>query len=183
MHTDLAFMLLILLVPIVPAFVLFKFLPNTADLSGPLKGLNVKISGAFAGYVVGVLLSWQITTSLLEPVWADNWTIHGHVLFDDAPSSHHSPSEVVVITRPPLADIDPNTGELEMTVPIARSHNGVVDVERVVFTFNGYEPITVPLDLDQKHLSTYGPNYQVTFDAKRHQIQIGKPIVLTKAAQ
>jgi hypothetical protein len=40
----------VLLIPLVPAFVLYWMLPAEASVVGPLKGLNVNLQGAFAGY-------------------------------------------------------------------------------------------------------------------------------------
>jgi hypothetical protein len=36
--------------PIIPAFLFFKLLPNTAIVGGPFKGLKINLGGAFAGY-------------------------------------------------------------------------------------------------------------------------------------
>jgi hypothetical protein len=48
---------IIILLPVIPAFLLFKALPSSdADLSGPLKGFTIKLKGAFAGYFATVLL-------------------------------------------------------------------------------------------------------------------------------
>jgi hypothetical protein len=65
MRVDCVYMLLILLLPLLPAFVLFRFLPSSSDVQGPFKGLTVQIGGAFAGYFLTVLLSWQVAV----PSW------------------------------------------------------------------------------------------------------------------
>lgn len=57
MRIDFEYMLLVLLLPLIPAFVLFRFLPSAANVEGPFKGLTIKLGGAFAGYFVTVLLS------------------------------------------------------------------------------------------------------------------------------
>src|SRR5439155_9530982 len=145
MRADLAYMLLIVLVPILPAFALFRFLPSTADVGGPLKGLNVKISGAFAGYIVGVLVSWQVATSLLEPTWADNWKVYGHVAFIDASSAHPAPPELVVMVRPPVPDIQSN-GDLKVTIPIARFQNCQEVKPRHDLAFKVNESVVVLID-------------------------------------
>jgi hypothetical protein len=49
--------LAVFLVPLFPAVLLYKTLPSLADVSGPFKGLNIKLTGAFAGYFLLVLLS------------------------------------------------------------------------------------------------------------------------------
>src|SRR5207247_6190578 len=52
----------VVLVPLIPAFLLYKFLPpGRTEVGGPFKGLDIKLSGAFAGYFLVVL----IVTSLL----------------------------------------------------------------------------------------------------------------------
>ncbi len=49
---------LVVLLPMVPAFILFKFLPESskAEAEGPYHKLKIKLGGAFAGYFVVVLL-------------------------------------------------------------------------------------------------------------------------------
>ncbi len=47
----------ILILPIIPAYILYKFLPESdTDVSGPYKGLSIKLKGAFAGYFLLVLV-------------------------------------------------------------------------------------------------------------------------------
>ncbi len=55
----------ILLIPIIPAYILYKFLPaSETDVSGPYQGLSLKLKGAFAGYfllvIVGLALQYVI---------------------------------------------------------------------------------------------------------------------------
>ena len=55
----------ILLIPVIPAFVIYKFLPaSETDVSGPYQGLSLKLKGAFAGYfllvIVGLVLQYAI---------------------------------------------------------------------------------------------------------------------------
>lgn len=61
----------ILILPIIPAYILYKFLPaSDTDVSGPYKGLNVKLKGAFAGYfllvIVGITLQYFIINNKQE---------------------------------------------------------------------------------------------------------------------
>jgi len=75
--TDLLYLMGILLLPIVPAFLLFKALPSTGDVSGPLGGLQIKLSGAFAGYFAIVVLLF-----VMYHVWHPTYgvyKIHGTV--------------------------------------------------------------------------------------------------------
>ena len=47
----------ILLLPLMPAFVLYRTLPSTANVEGPFGRLGVRFTGAFGGYIVLVMLA------------------------------------------------------------------------------------------------------------------------------
>lgn len=71
--TDNFFLVLgaILLLPIIPAFIIYKFLPTSdTDVSGPYHGLSLKLKGAFAGYfllvIVGLALQYAIMNNKQE---------------------------------------------------------------------------------------------------------------------
>jgi len=44
--------ILITLLPLIPAYILFKFLPSEPFVNGPFKGLQVNFSGATAIYFI-----------------------------------------------------------------------------------------------------------------------------------
>jgi hypothetical protein len=54
------------LLPLIPAFLLYKFLPSKSTATGPFKGLNLKLSGAFAGYFILLLFASGITFPLMR---------------------------------------------------------------------------------------------------------------------
>jgi hypothetical protein len=61
----------ILIVPLVPAFIIYKFLPaSDTDVSGPYQGLSLKLKGAFAGYfllvIVGLVLQYAVMNNKQE---------------------------------------------------------------------------------------------------------------------
>lgn len=71
--TDNFFLVLaaILLVPLIPAFLIYKFLPaSDTDVSGPYTGLSLKLKGAFAGYfllvIVALLLQYRVMNNKQE---------------------------------------------------------------------------------------------------------------------
>jgi hypothetical protein len=68
----------VILLPIIPAFILFKALPATGSVDGKLQGLEIKLSGAFAGYFAVVLLI-IMNHAVLMPVQYQAWTVTGQV--------------------------------------------------------------------------------------------------------
>ena len=84
--------LVVMLLALLPAYVLGKFLPSRNQVSGPLKGLSVQFSGATALYLVILLLGGGvITTMQMQPSRHDQISVTGKVLFegDDVPSRDH----------------------------------------------------------------------------------------------
>jgi hypothetical protein len=70
-------MIVLVCLPVLPAFVIFKTFPDTkVGLSGPLQGLTLNATGAFAAYCVVFLLTLYVAlpikdaiVSSLEPAW------------------------------------------------------------------------------------------------------------------
>jgi hypothetical protein len=84
----------IVLLPIIPAYLLFKALPTSADVSGVLQGMHVKLGGAFGGYfVLVVLILTQLpqikefmkepskeTKTAAPPAAQEVWRVEGQVV-------------------------------------------------------------------------------------------------------
>jgi hypothetical protein len=70
----------VILLPIVPAYLLFKALPSTAAVSGPLKGLELKLGGGFAGYFALVLLVLYTAPTWNPPRAYELWSVDGQVV-------------------------------------------------------------------------------------------------------
>lgn len=84
----------IVLIPIIPALILYSVLPSRATVSGPFKGLNIRLQGAFGGYfvlvlvVVAVVVEGRLSeerrlSANLYPKY-ETWTIEGYVKFPRA---------------------------------------------------------------------------------------------------
>src|SRR5665647_606192 len=56
----------VMLLPLIPAFLLYKFLPSRTSVGGPFKGLNIKLTGAFGGYFLLVITAIGIFFPLLK---------------------------------------------------------------------------------------------------------------------
>jgi hypothetical protein len=178
MRVDYVYMLFVLLMPLIPAFLLFWFLPSSSEVEGPFKGLKIKLGGAFGAYIVAVVLSWQVAVSLLQPTWSDNWNLIAHVNFDGSQAKHPSPSEALVLVHPPTAVID-SSGVLQMQVTLPVVHTSASEIPSLIISHEGYEPVSVMLDPDGHHLAAYGgEDYKVSFDKRKHEIVVNKPVFL-----
>jgi len=75
------YLVLWFLLPLIPAFLLYRFLPNSGNVRGPLKGLTIKFTGAFAGYLVLFLLSMGFFSRLIQTSQIyEVWTVTGSVI-------------------------------------------------------------------------------------------------------
>src|SRR5262245_56147344 len=78
----------IILIPMIPAYFLFRALPSTGEVDGKLfKGMEIKLGGAFAGYFAVVLLIFYKPDIWAprppQPETAAVWHLSGQVV-DDA---------------------------------------------------------------------------------------------------
>lgn len=68
MPTDLAYLGAVILLPLIPAFILYKMLPSDTWVEGPLKGLKVHLTGAFAAYFVLLLIITPLVYGQTKPL-------------------------------------------------------------------------------------------------------------------
>lgn len=54
------------LLPVIPAYLLYKLLPAKTTVTGPFKGLNIKLSGAFSGYFLVLLIVFAYLTMIFN---------------------------------------------------------------------------------------------------------------------
>ena len=78
-----ALLLMLVLVPLVPAFVLFKVLKSRGEVGGPLYGFNIQLGGAFAGYfALFLLVLFAFRPYLIPPPTRLVWKLEGQVVDD-----------------------------------------------------------------------------------------------------
>ncbi len=75
------YLVILILLPIVPAYLLFKSLPSTADVTSVFKGRQIKLTGAFAGYFLLFYICMLQFKSLIQPDEIYQvWTLSGTVV-------------------------------------------------------------------------------------------------------
>lgn len=85
---------IIIIVPIIPAFVFFKIIPNEkSDVEGTFAGMKFKLGGAFAGYfLIFFVMIMVFDTDLIkvnkeDPSW-EIWDVEGRVGFEGGDGSN-----------------------------------------------------------------------------------------------
>jgi hypothetical protein len=177
----------ILLLPLVPAFLLYKFLPSKTNVSGPFKGLNVKLTGAFGGYFLLVLtslgiffpilknqqqkeielLQQKITELLNNAGRQENWRLHGMVV-------SAAPQQTTMFFNRQGARFEP-TGEFEMAFAVEKM-NGKPVLPKSVCIFNkadGYKVINISRELA---INDDIKNLNITFNDSLRHIEVGNVI-------
>lgn len=140
LHQTIAILATLVLLPLIPAWLLFKYLPSGADTSGTLAGLKVKLGGAFGGYVaLTVFLGWFFAHFLRGPVYHD-WHVSGALQFEGGGQPPHV-ADISCILKPPMLDLEQGNGfEFDIALP-----DTMRQPPRLVFQVPGYEPRIVYL--------------------------------------
>lgn len=169
----------IILVPMIPAYFLFRALPSTGQVEGALfKGMEIKLGGAFAGYFAVVLLIFY-----KHDIWAPPplpqetavWHLSGKVV-----DSNGAPIERLDIKdfafSPPVFQSIPG-GNFDLAIPTEPQQGGGSKYPVLVISHENFSPINIPLepsDLNPGLAASLG----VTRDDNHKQIRM-QHIVLT----
>ena len=178
--SNVLYILLWVLAPIVPAFVLFKFLKNAGQVSGrgPSSGFSWSMKGAFAGYgFVFLALSPVIYKAITPPPPPQEWktvTVEGVL---KVVGKNPDPRLARFRIHPPSPDLDETSGHFILTLQMPAnpdpSFSPYLDVEG-----DRLQPVSIPL------LDTNKAYQQVDFKIERQadgrKIKINEPIVLNE---
>jgi hypothetical protein len=143
---DLVYATALVVLPLIPAVILFKLIPSKGEVSGPLKGMTVKYGGAFAGYLPVFLFLLKAL-----PFGADRYvtyTVSGKVVFDRAPDEMGPDAhDIRVRLTPPRLDVDPDgpNGQFSFDVPVPIGKDGRPAFPSLALDLPGYEPRLLPL--------------------------------------
>jgi hypothetical protein len=155
----------IVLLPLIPAFILFKTIKSSAQVDGPLAGgLKVSLGGAFGGYVA---LTVFIATYFSHMPHVTTWHVKGELQFPGA-----TPSVITCEVHPPEFTI---YGENQFNLDLPIDEDGALP--SIVIAANGFQTKTIDLaDPDGK----IGGRYQAKKYSAASIIQVNKPIVFQK---
>lgn len=164
-----------ILLPVIPAILLFKILPaSTTDVSGPFKGLQVKLGGAVGIYFLLVLII-SFGPKPTPPSPSEIWRVKGYVKDQDG--------KILAADRVNM-NVEPRSveylqdGSFDMPVIVKRDEQGdikmpTLNVNWLPAQFSGNA--TVHLDpADQLD----GQDYALETNKAKRQIRIKKAIKL-----
>ncbi len=171
-----ALYVLYVLLPMIPALVIYKLFPNTKiSANGKLSGWDLKTTGAFAGYVITVFLGYflvQNTQQLIAQMNKPYWDVEVKVLLkneDGTPYKRQSSNDILktlkVVMDPDVVRI--NADFVHLKIPGHRD-----DWKRTDLTFQipGY---------GYKTINLYDASSNAKFDFYNLTSQLLDPITIT----
>ena len=150
----------LLLLPVIPAYLLFATLPGHAAVRGPLKGFKINLSGAFAGYFA-ILLLLLAFPSVWKPGPASGirrWVVRGRIVNPDGSPVQPLDPKNVTLSPPTLEVGSDGNFTVSFAATPTEDGEGVVFPDLVVAA-DGCKPQTIHL----------GPNYWTGLAAEVRQ--------------
>lgn len=176
-------LVIIFLLPLIPSFLLYKFLPSKSTATGPFKGLNLKLSGAFAGYFILLLFAGGITFPLMnneQQKKIDDLTRQLNALQGSVQEWKMIGSVVSSVPEQTKVFYDEDhtrfvsTGDFDVKF-YCEVEDGRPVLPKALCFFNrqdGYKVININRQTNPADLATFN----VTFNDSLRQILIGNPI-------
>ncbi len=197
MLSDLTYIAVVVLVPLIPAFLLYKFLPaGRTEVGGPFKGLDIKLSGAFAGYFLVVLIVTSLLVFLIKtkpvppcPVCPtpsvtqyEVYTVTGKVdLEGDSKSPKIDSSQLTFSILPPERTVKPD-GSFSLQIPVRPGQSGEPEFPDLIIGHedSAYDSATIPLDEKSPYKRQ---DFTVEYNKAARTIVLKPAIRLTAATQ
>jgi hypothetical protein len=169
-----------MLLPIVPAVILFRMFPDTkVTVSGPLQNLTLNATGAFAAYVVTVGLGFFVVQNVINQIndlnAAKVWTVSVPIELHDRegktiPGEARITDDTVLDFRERL--YYPSGDTLYITVPMDGKTWRTISVSKA-----GFEDTSEPL---QERIDRHDPKVEV--NAADRKITVLDPLILTQGS-
>jgi len=170
---------MLVLLPLVPAYILFEVLKSTGEVGGPFHGLKLQLSGAFAGYFVLLLvLLHAFQAYIVPPPVHVFWTVNGQIV-DDQQKPVDVTSDSFTLLPASLPPVSVDKGQFSVNFVSEPLDNGGVAYPTVVISYQDYLAKSVDLGPGTGGAQTSGQN-ALTWDNVHHVITVA-PIALVKA--
>jgi hypothetical protein len=166
-------MAVVVILPLLPAFLLFRFLPSQGSAEGPFHGMTIKFSGAFSGYLVVFLALLAIRPG--EANHYHTWTVSGSLVFDQPVGTPPpNPNDVFIRFVPPRLTVL-NQGAFRWDIPVVEDRDGNLVFPDIQIDLRDYAGVTVPLDRSRRY---GGVVVEAKYDEISRNITLSTPIVL-----
>jgi hypothetical protein len=193
MLAELTSLVVVVLVPVIPAFLLYKYLPEgKARVGGPFRGLNIKLSGAFAGYFLVLLIATSMLVFLIKqrppPVQRqyEVYTVRGKI--DLQKTGDQSPRfdyKQLSFTFEPSQQQVFSDGSFMLEIPVKPNQTGQLDFPTLTIEYADPQNPTQPYEVGTIHLNQNYPweqDFKVTHDPNARTIDVKPDIPLARRA-
>lgn len=139
---NLVYIVVAVLLPILPAYLLYRLLPSETQVEGPWQGLRIKLGGAFGGYflVLLAILAFAKTFPAREV-----WHVSGQIRLDDG-DARVIEDLVELQLIPSATSVLPN-GAFDLDVLASpSSSSGLLELPVLVVRYAGYRPEPIRLE-------------------------------------
>jgi phosphotransferase system glucose/maltose/N-acetylglucosamine-specific IIC component len=158
---------MIILLPLVPAYLLFRALPSNANVSGPMQGLQIKLGGAFAGYFALLILIFGTHNIWNPPQAFQVWKVQGKIM--DQSGAGLRPLDVRNFKLFPESFATPADGEFLLSFTTQLDQGGKVQFPELTIDYPEYKQVSI-------HLNPSEPDFPKDLaDVDGHVIRL-KPI-------
>ena len=173
MTDELVLIAFAILIPITPAYILYKALPSDAKVAGPFKGLNIRLSGAFGGYFLLVLLIFGFHYSQPNNQY-EVWEVRGQIKTDNGAALE---SKVAFSLLPPNINVHPD-GQFTLLIATMPGINGQLKFPQLHIEHPDYQ--TVDIDLNESEPSYGQEKCHISKSRSDKALKLDKVVVLEK---
>ena len=177
---DLVLITFTILLPLTPAYILYKALPAKTKVSGPFQGLNIQLSGAFGGYFLLVLVIIGFISSRPGPPDPryQVWKVTGKMKFDK--SWTDAEKEKVQLSLIPGNQRIYANGDFEMLMALEVAEGGKLKFPKLLLRQDGYQIVTIDLDKDNSDEHYGGLNQTISKDFRTRDVDVKIPVELQR---
>ena len=158
----------IVLLPVIPALLLFFALPSTAVVSGLLQGWKIDLSGAFAAYFALVLIIITTHNVWAPPLTFQVWTVEGKVVEEDGTPVQFLQDKDISTSPPSVSTHE--TGRFQVEFHTAVGPAGNITYPTLSIVRDSF--LATAIDLDPVKGKDSAKELQMQWDTKDQRIDI-----------
>jgi hypothetical protein len=133
-----------ILLPVIPAFIFFKYLPSDATTHGPFRGMKLKLGGAFAGYFVIFIVLIALVENNRKQYSSspryEVWHVTGQVSLGNG--AQLFPSDISI--NPPNVSVSAG-GTFHMDIPVLKNEGNKLSFPTLSIQHDGFNSVDVQL--------------------------------------